>query len=124
IIYVDAFSPPLWHDRPYEFSLQYEITAHLENLETPVMVSQTVLPVTTPPRQLPQLASAGYALSPYVNDEKYAATAPRTRMLWFEMAGLPDDPRDAYFVRVLTHSPDPLLLARAEPMADPVMEVP
>jgi hypothetical protein len=122
IIYVDAFSPPLWHNRPYELSLQYEITAHLENLESSAVVAQTVVPITTPPRQLPQLASAGYALSPYVNDEKYAATAPRTRMLWFEMAGPPDDPRDAYFVRILAHSPDPLLLARAEPMADPLMQ--
>ena len=118
IIYIDAFSAPLWHDRPYELSLHYEFTAHLENLETAAIVAQTVLPVTTPPRQLPRLASAGYALSPYVNDDKYAATAPRTRMLWFEMAAPPDDPRDAYFVRIVAHSPDPLLLARAEPMAD------
>ena len=122
IIYVDAFSPPLWHDHPYELSLQYEVKAQLENLEGPATLVRTVLPVTTPPRQMPQLASAGYALSPYVNDEKYAATAPRTRMLWFEMAGPPDDARDAYFVRILAHSPDPLLLACAEPMADPVME--
>jgi len=122
VLYVDAFSPQLWHNRPYELSLQYEISAHLENLESRAIVAQTVLPVTTPPRQFPQLVSAGYALSPYVNDEKYAATAPRTRMLWFEMASPPDDPRDAYFVRILAHSPDPLLLARAEPMTDPLME--
>jgi hypothetical protein len=49
-------------------------------------------------------------------------TAPRTRMLWFEMAEPTSDPRDAYSVSILAHSPDPLLLAKAERMADPVMK--
>lgn len=119
IVYIDAFSAPLWHDRPYELAVSYAVQARLENLASPATSADTVLPVTTPPRQIPQVVSAGHALSPYVTDDRYAATAPRARMLWLEMAEPLADPRDAYFVRVLAHSPDPMLLACAEPAADP-----
>lgn len=122
LVYLDAFSAPLWHDRPYELAVHYDVKARLENLETPATAAETVLPVTTPPKQVPQIVSAGHALSSYATDESYAATGPRARMLWFEMAEPPADPRDAYFVRVIAHTPDPLLLARAEPAADPVSE--
>jgi hypothetical protein len=119
LIYLDAFSAPLFHNLPQELGAHYTIKAQLENGESPSRTLQNTLPVTTPPKQLPQIVSAGHALSPYVSDNNYAATAPRTRMLWFEMAQPPEDSRDAYFVRVIAHSPDPLLLADAEPVADP-----
>jgi hypothetical protein len=119
LIYLDAFSAPLFHDLPQELGLHYEIKAQLENLQSPSLAYENTVPVTTQPRQLPQLVSAGHALSPYASDDAYAATAPRSRMLWFEMAQPPEDPRDAYFVRVIAHSPDPLMLACAEPVADP-----
>lgn len=122
VVYLDAFSAPLWNHRPYELAIRYTVTAKLENLQSPQLTLNTVLPVTTPPVQTPALASAGHALSTYKADDAYAATGPRARMLWFEMAQPPSDPRDAYFVRVLAHSPDPMLLARAEPAADPPSE--
>src|SRR6185436_2167296 len=46
-------------------------------------------------------------------------TAPRARMLWFEFAKPLEDKRDAFFVRIVAHAPDPMLLACAEPVADP-----
>ena len=42
------------------------------------------LPITTTPAQIPQIASAGIALSPYQRNEKYSATQPRQRHLWVE----------------------------------------
>jgi hypothetical protein len=67
------------------------------------------LPVTTAPVQQPKLVSAGIALSPYTTSGSYASTAPRTRMLWIELAEPPLDPGDRYFARVLAHAPDPIL---------------
>ncbi|HVE83830.1 MAG TPA: hypothetical protein VND93_13320, partial [Myxococcales bacterium] len=122
LVYVDAFTAPSWGGKPYQLAVRYQATARLESLTPATFTSDTMLPVTAPPRQVPALASAGHALSPYATDEAYAATGPRTRMLWFEMAEPLEDPRDAYFVRVVAHSPDPLLLARAEAAADPVAD--
>src|SRR5260370_12188420 len=119
LIYLDAFSAPLFHTLPQYLRLHCELKAQLENLQSPSLASENTVPVTTQPRQLPQLVSAGHALSPYASDDAYAATAPRSRMLWFEMAQPPEDPRDAYFVRVIAHSPYPLMLPCAEPVADP-----
>jgi hypothetical protein len=58
---------------------------------------------------VPRLVSAGIALSPHQNADDYSATAQRERMLWLEFEALPDDPDDAYFVRVLACAADPLL---------------
>jgi hypothetical protein len=122
LVFLDAFPAPQWNGLPYQLSLRYTVRAHLRNQEAPSRITETMLPVAAPPRQLPQLVSAGYALSPYATDQQYSGTAPRKRMLWFEMAQPLENPRDAYFVRVLAHSPDPLLLARSEPAADPPAE--
>ena len=122
LIYLDAFSAPVDNGRPYEIAIQYDLSVRLEDSQHVTTSAQTLLPVTTPPKQMPQVVSAGHALSEYVADEAYSATAPRARSLWLEMAAPLADRRDAYFVRVLAHSPDPMLLARAEPAADPVGE--
>jgi hypothetical protein len=67
------------------------------------------LPMTTPPSQVPKIASAGIALSPYIRNEKYSATEPRQRFLWVEFEEPIDDPNDTYFARVLAYAPDQLI---------------
>ena len=81
------------------------------------------LPITTPPAQVPKIASAGLALSPYVRNDKYSASEPRRRFLWIEFAEPVKDPKDTYFARFLAYAPDQLisnsrpelLVAREEP---------
>jgi hypothetical protein len=68
-----------------------------------------VLPVTTPPIQVPRIASAGIALSRYERDPEYTQTNARRRELWIELAEPVRDPNDAVFARVLAYGPDPLL---------------
>ncbi|HJR08189.1 MAG TPA: hypothetical protein VJ842_13085 [Pyrinomonadaceae bacterium] len=67
------------------------------------------LPITTNPTQIPKIASAGIALSPYTRNDKYSATEPRRRFLWIEFAEPVDDPNDTYFARVLAYAPDQLI---------------
>src|SRR5262249_49532521 len=43
------------------------------------------LPITIPPKQIPELASVGLALSTYEIGEGYASTQPRRRSLWLEL---------------------------------------
>jgi hypothetical protein len=85
------------------------------------------LPITTPPTQMPRIASAGIALSPYRRNEKYSASEPRRRYLWIEFAEPIHDPQDTYFARVLAYAPDqlisnnePELLAAPEEPALPI----
>ncbi len=67
------------------------------------------LPITTPPAQVPKIASAGIALTPYVRDEKYATSEIRNRSLWIEFEEPVADPQDMVFARVLANSPDQLI---------------
>ena len=67
------------------------------------------LPVTTPPAQVPKIVAAGLALSKYERSADYATTEPRRRTLWLEFDRPPDDPNDAYFIRMLGYAADPLL---------------
>ncbi len=67
------------------------------------------LPITTPPAQVPKIASAGIALSPYRRNERYSATEPRQRYLWVEFEEPVRDPNDAYFARLLAYAPDQLI---------------
>lgn len=67
------------------------------------------LPITTPPTQIPQIASAGIALSPYQRNEKYSATETRQRYLWIELVEPVRNPDDTYFARVLSYAPDQLI---------------
>ena len=48
------------------------------------------LPVTTAPRQVPRIASAGIALSPYRRTATYDATETRRRALWIEFEEAPE----------------------------------
>lgn len=67
------------------------------------------LPITTPPAQIPQIASAGIALSPYHRNPEYSASEPRRRYLWVEFAEPIKDPQDGFFARVLAYAPDQLI---------------
>jgi len=67
------------------------------------------LPVTTPPAQVPRITAAGLALSEYRRNDEYSATEPRRRYLWLEFEQPPQDPNDAYFIRLLGYAPDILL---------------
>jgi hypothetical protein len=74
--------------------------------------SQTLalrLPITTPPAQIPRIASVGIALSPYARNPAYSATEPRQRFLWIEFEEPVKDSQDAYFARVLAYAPDQLI---------------
>jgi hypothetical protein len=55
------------------------------------------------------LASAGIAQSPYTRAPDYSWTNARRRVLWLELSEPLDNPRDAYFARVLNYAPDPVL---------------
>ena len=114
LVFLDAvdpkprLAPP---EFPSELTVSYEISAELRDpLPAPEQgVARVRLPVTTPPVQVPRLVSAGIALSPHLSADDYASTQQRARMLWLEFEAPPDDPDDAYFVRVLACAPDPLL---------------
>jgi len=119
-VFVDAFQPPLGTDRkPYEVQVEYFLTVQFENGEILEVNCQNQLPITTPPRQIPKVISAGIALSPYVIGDGYASTGERRKMLWLEFEETPADDRDTYFVRVLTQTADPMLLQHYQPLAEP-----
>ena len=118
LVFVDAVDPkPRLHppgepaEFPSELTVSYDIAFVLrDDVPAPAPAAASILlPVTTPPVQVPRLVSAGIALSPHQNADDYSATAQRERMLWVEFEALPDDPDDAYFVRVLASAADPLL---------------
>jgi hypothetical protein len=119
ICYVDAFVPPLVGGRPHEILVRYDVTVRLRGGVTQSVVVNNHLPVTTRPAQIPVVVSCGHAFGEYTIAEDYAATGIRQRALWIELASPPDDPRDAYFVRVIASAPDPMLLPGYEPVADP-----
>jgi hypothetical protein len=113
VVFVDAVDPkPKPCEFPSELTVSYEIAATLRgDLPPPDIVRTAVLlPITTPPVQVPHLVSAGIALSPHEPADDYSATNQRERMLWLEFDALPADPKDTYFVRVLASAADPLLL--------------
>jgi hypothetical protein len=93
--------------------------------DDPLATQDITLPVTTTPAQVPQLVSVGVALSPYRHSDTYSSTEPRTRMLWLQFAGPPDDNDDEYFARVLRSAPDPLVAgARDDEVPDQPVEPP
>ena len=70
---------------------------------------ELILPITTPPAQVPRIVSAGIAMSPYIRNDVYSASEDRKRYLWVEFAESVTDPNDLYFARVLANAPDQLL---------------
>ncbi|MES2425993.1 MAG: hypothetical protein V4560_03435 [Bacteroidota bacterium] len=117
IIFIDAIEPksPFTDPRfPDELIVDYTITPlfkpdHAKGGTTPVTIDELKLPTTINPAQVPVIVSAGIALSPYFQNEKYSATQPRQRYLWIELAEPIADPHDTLFCRVLAYAPDQLL---------------
>ena len=122
ILFFDAYDPkpvtpepppgvPVTPVYPCEVTVDYILQPMYPGVAPPDPITTSLLlPVTTPPSQVPSIVSAGIALSDYVKANDYSSTEPRQRMLWFEFAETPADPEDAYFVRVRTAGPDPMLI--------------
>lgn len=120
LIFLDALPPPSGSDGfPYEVEVTYRLQLTLEGGGELTREVINLLPIVTRPTQVPEVVAAGLALTPYAHDEDYSETEPRIKRLWLEFAEPPADPRDAYFVRPLFRTPDPMLLPGTEPMADP-----
>ncbi|TSJ41014.1 hypothetical protein FO440_14875 [Mucilaginibacter corticis] len=120
LIFIDAIEPKdILTDSgvprfPDEVVVDYTIkpvfkSNHATGGTTPVTIDELDLPTTINPVQTPVIVSAGIALSPYVQNDKYSATSPRQRYLWIELAEPVADPHDTLFCRVLANAPDQLL---------------
>jgi hypothetical protein len=122
LIFLDALPPRLGPDGfPYEMAVTYALRLELEGGGEVSRTVATRLPIVTPPAQPPEIVAAGIALTAYTRDAEYAATGSRVRRLWLEFKEPLADSRDAWFVRPLTSTPDPMLLPGVEPVADPVV---
>ncbi len=100
-------------DFPDTIDLEYTVEAqfkadHAAQKDDPAPFTLS-LPITVIPAQIPKIASAGIAQSPYVRNEKYSASEPRKRYLWIEFEEPVKDPQDTYFCRVLANAPDQLI---------------
>ena len=114
LIFFDVVDPkPESGQFPAELDLDYTLTPSFEAppaQSDPALTVSVHLPMATPPSQVPRLASAGIALTPYARSGDYSSTKQRRRVLWLELDRPPDNPRDVYFGRILGYSPDPLLV--------------
>ena len=113
LIFIDAVEPKHDPKFPDLIDLNYKIEGkfkidHAEEKDDPLQL-QLTLPVTNNPAQLPKITSAGIALSPYIRNEKYSSTEPRSRFLWVEFEEPVQDSNDLYFARVLAYAPDQLI---------------
>ncbi|QOY90166.1 hypothetical protein [Paludibaculum fermentans] len=119
IFFFDAFDPkPAAGEFPAELRFEYRIEAAFQGgapAPAPEILPELLLPVTTQPVQVPKLVSAGIALSEYVPADDYSSTNQRVRSLWVEFEEAPNDPDDAYFVRILADAPDPMLTLEVFP---------
>jgi len=101
---------------PDELLLQYELKVYFKE-EKGVAPAQDNnqqlslhLPITVFPAQVPKIVSAGLAMSKYVRDlNNYTYSESRKKYLWVEFEEPVKDPNDAYYLRMLAYSPDPLL---------------
>ncbi|HEY2728134.1 MAG TPA: hypothetical protein VGI61_13235, partial [Parafilimonas sp.] len=123
ILFIDAVEPKnaLMQKPPHQIEPRFPDLIELEYTITPQfktgyaaqkdvpLTLNLQLPVTTIPAQIPQIASAGIALSPYHRNKKYSSTGPRQRYLWIEFAEPVADDKDIYFARVLAYAPDQLI---------------
>jgi hypothetical protein len=122
IIFIDAVEPKATLTQPASpgdprfpdlIELEYTVQVKFkpghgpQNDGDPILPLE--LPITLPPAQVPQIVSAGIALSPYTRNQKYSATQPRRRFLWVEFDRPVADPKDTYFARVLAYAPDQLI---------------
>ncbi len=123
LLFIDAVEPKnaLLQAAPHQteprfpdlIQLEYTITPQFKTgyatqQDAPLQLNLQ-LPITTPPAQLPQIVSAGIALSPYHRNKTYSSTGPRQRYLWVEFAEPIQDDKDIYFARVLAYAPDQLI---------------
>ena len=129
LLFFDAVDPkPSGSSHPKELDVAYEIAPRFRHLpddqDDPLSLSLH-LPIAVPPSQTPKLASAGVALSAYRRTDDYSSTEAREQALWLEFAEPPADPRDDYFVRVLTYAPDPMLTGgeKVSPPAEPPLPI-
>lgn len=113
LYFFDAIDPkPEEGSFPRELNIEYTLIPSFKAAPTNQDLHLTLkieLPMAVPPAQVPKLASAGIALSPYARAEDYSSTQPRERVLWFEFEEPVANPRDAYFARVVSYAPDPML---------------
>ena len=121
LVFLDAIDPQNAPPRPGQpadvhfpdtVDLTYSVETRFRNVpvQTDAPLSLSVrLPVTTAPAQVPKIVAAGLALSEYRRTPLYSSSEPRRRSLWLELDRAPDDPNDAYFIRLLAYTPDPLL---------------
>ncbi len=121
---LDAFPAPLHLGLPYELEVTYHLRTILANGQSAELTVSNRLPVTTAPTQVPKVVAAGHASTPYTAEDDYSSTRAQRRMLWLEFAEPPADPRDTYFVRMLAHTPDPMLLTHTDPVAEPLSAEP
>ena len=121
LIFIDAIEPkPRTGSFPQILTPTYTVTAQFNGHPTadPPLGLTITLPVTTPPSQVPNIVSAGIALSPYQRSADYSATQPRQRALWIELDSPVAHSRDQYFARVLRNVPDPLLSTEGDKVAE------
>lgn len=118
LCFLDAVEPKPENptDFPEELMVDYRIEPFFKSLPNAVDVQkdeikrlQLHLPITSKPAQVPRIVSAGIAQGKYVADAAYSSTEPRRRYLWLEFAEPILNKNDAYFIRMLAYSPDPLL---------------
>lgn len=126
LLFIDAVEPkthrmqPVPNDKDPRFPDTIEVSYKIETRFKPNHPEQEdkkdndemldiTLPITTTPAQIPKIASAGIALSPYGRNDKYSATEPRQHFLWIEFEEPVKDPKDAYFARVLAYTTDQLI---------------
>jgi hypothetical protein len=122
MIFIDALPPRLGPDKlPYETAVAYRVRLRFEGGGGVTQSIDTLLPIVTPPAQVPKVVAAGIALTAYGRDTEYAVTDARTRRLWIEFAEPLADARDSWFARPLIITPDPMLLPGTEPVADPLV---
>lgn len=119
VVFFDGFDPkPEPGSFPSETIFEYRIVTTFKGdavVPDPELLPPLLVPVTTPPVQVPTLVSAGIALSKFVPATDYSSTQQRARSLWIELEDKPFDEDDAYFVRILADAPDPMLTS--EPIA-------
>jgi len=115
--FLDAVEPKQDDDKkfPDEIYVSYRVAVNYlqDGAVTPPHDADIALylhmPVTTIPKQMPKIVSAGMAFSKYVRDKEYANTETRKKYLWVEFDQPPADPNDAYYARMLAYAPDTLL---------------
>ena len=135
LVFIDVFDPkPAVGQFPEPVEIRYIITPQFKQVDVDGVqqtldfdanivskILDTVLPITTPPAQVPVIVSTGIALTPDLTDEQLAATgysetADRNRYLWVEFDRPLADEKDMFFARVLAYAPDPMLAVLEDPI--------